>query len=111
MKLKTKVFLIASEAAMLMTKVNAEGDGNGVTIDTGEAQQQIQQITDSITKIALWAIPLIGGIAILISIIRWLTLDEQEREQRPVHKQIIKILAVVIVGESINVIFRIFGLK
>lgn len=110
MKIKTKALLIAAEASMLMTNVMAE-DGDGITIDTGEAQTQIKNITDALTKIALWAIPLIGGIAILITIIRWLTLDEQEREQRPVHKQIIKILAVVIVGESINVIFRIFGLS
>ena len=110
MKLGTKLFLIASEAAMLTTRVFAE-DGDGVTIDTTEAQNQIKNLTDGITKIALWAIPLVGGVAILISIIRWLTLDEQEREQRPVHKQIIKILAAIIVGESINVIFRIFGLQ
>ena len=110
MKIKTKALLIAAEASMLMTNVMAE-DGDGITIDTGEAQTQIKNITDALTKIALWAIPLIGGIAILITIIRWLTLDEQEREQRPVHKQIIKILAIVIVGESINVIFRIFGLS
>lgn len=111
MKIGTKAFLIAAEASMLMTNVVAEGDGDGVTIDTTEAQNQIQNITDALTKIALWAIPMVGGIAILVTIIRWLTLDEQEREQRPVHKPIIKILAVVIVAESINVIFRIFGLS
>lgn len=111
MKIGTKAFLIVAEASMLMTNVVAEGDGDGVTIDTTEAQNQIQNITDALTKIALWAIPMVGGIAILVTIIRWLTLDEQEREQRPVHKPIIKILAVVIVAESINVIFRIFGLS
>ena len=79
-------------------------------MDLDQFKNWVTGYTEPITQALLWVIPIIGIIAALVSVIKWLALSDEEKEQKSWSKPLITILKVVLVGEAITIIFKIFGL-
>jgi len=79
-------------------------------IDENAAKNLITGWTTPIINIALFVIPFCGLIAALFAAIKWLQLEEEEREHRPLIKSLKRILFWTIVAELMTTIFKIFGL-
>lgn len=75
-----------------------------------EAQEVAKKFLDPLTTFALWAIPAVALVVLVISGISWLSKDEDERENKPYIKTAKKIIFVAIVVESMPIILKIFGI-
>ncbi len=74
------------------------------------AQSFVKQYTDPFFTFLLWAAPVVGMISAVASGIGYLIKEEDERDRHKFTKTLKKILAVVIIVESISVIFKIVGI-
>ena len=77
----------------------------------GAAKDWISSWTKPITDFALWLIPIVALISLLVAFIRWYTLDEREKEQKPFMKILKNHLFALIIAESITTILKILGLE
>lgn len=80
------------------------------TVNEGEARNMIEQFVKPATTLALFAIPIVGILAILIVGIKFFTSDEDTREQKPLGKSVVKLIKWIIILEAIPAILKIFGL-
>ncbi|MEG1065930.1 MAG: hypothetical protein RR929_01560 [Erysipelotrichaceae bacterium] len=80
------------------------------TFDNTAAQTAAKAFLEPLTTFALWAIPLVTAVVILISGISWMTMEEDEKEQKPFMKQLKKILLVAVLLECVPTLLKIFGI-
>lgn len=109
MKIKKKIFIaiqgFAFSTYFMMTEVFAKPG-----IDEAGMKNEVQEWTTPLTNIALWVIPIVGGLAALYHGISWLTKEEDEKEQKPIKKILKKILFATIILELIPTIMKLLGL-
>ncbi len=79
-------------------------------IDEGAFKDWANSVATPIANILIWLIPVVGLIVTARVILKWLAMEQQERDQNPLHRPLLKILGAVGIGESIPVIFKILGL-
>ncbi len=79
-------------------------------IDEGAFKDWANSVATPITNILIWLIPVVGLIVAARVILKYLAMEQEERDRNPVHRPLIKILGAVGIGESINIIFKILGL-
>lgn len=90
--------------AVLTTPINAVG------FNEAAAKDLITSFVTPLTSFLLWAVPVIAAAACLAAYLGWVGKDEDEKEQKPIAKQLKKIIFWAVVVESISAIFKIFGL-
>lgn len=90
--------------AVLTTPINAVG------FNEAAAKDLITAFVTPLTSFLLWAVPVTAGAACLAAYLRWVGKDEDEKEQKPIAKQLKTIIFWAVVVESISAIFKIFGL-
>lgn len=78
-------------------------------VDTGAAKALIQSYTTPITNLALWLIPVIALISLLVSFAKWYMLDDREKDQNPFSKTLKKHLIALAIAESLSTILKILG--
>lgn len=76
----------------------------------GAAKSFVKSYTDPLTNFLLWAVPITGIIAAVVSGIIYLLKDEEERDRKKLSKDLKRILFTCIILESITVIFKIVGI-
>lgn len=83
---------------------------NAGKLDVEGSKTFISGILDPIVTVALWVIPIIGIIAAIIEVIKYLSQDENERQRDSLFKRLKTIFLAVIIGETIPIIFKLFNI-
>lgn len=78
--------------------------------DNNEAQRLARGIITPMTTFALWATPLVAGLAAALTAVQFFSKDEEEREQKPLGRSLSKILKGAVLAMSVPAILKIFGL-
>ena len=111
-KTKTKIFIYFTIfITILVNNTMAVGANTVPSFDNSAAEELAGGWIDPATTFALWAIPSVTGLVLLIHGLTWLSKDEEEKEQKPYQKTAKKILIIAAVLMSISVILKILGIK
>ena len=102
--MKKIILSIAIVIAAFVTPINAVG------FNEAAAKDLITSFVTPLTSFLLWAVPVTAAAACLAAYLRWVGKDEDEKEQKPIAKQLKTIIFWAVVVESIRAIFKIFGL-
>lgn len=76
----------------------------------GEFKKMVESFSKPLTTAALWAVPIVGGLMIIIHGIEWLQKQEQEKDQKPFKPTFVKMIKWIIIIELVPAILKIFGL-
>lgn len=108
---KKKLFLTFISIGIINSSSLIYAAEGAPKLNVDEAQNAVLGISEPITTLAMWLIPIITGIVLLYSGLTWLMKDEEEREQKPFVKNAKKIIIVAVFLMAVPVLLRIFGIS
>lgn len=95
----------------LLISMNTVHAADTPTFDSGAAEGAATGFMTPLTSTALWLVPVMTGLVLIISGLSWLTKDEDEKENKPFLKTFKRIITVAIIIECVPVLLRIFGIS
>lgn len=81
-----------------------------VGINETELEKWIKGYTDPIMNVLIWLIPIGGALASLVTVVIWLTKDDELKERERPSRIIKKIIFWCLIGEGIVAIFKALGI-
>ncbi|MDQ0363242.1 hypothetical protein [Breznakia pachnodae] len=109
---KTKLFLSTATVTGILvmnnTVISAE---DAPTFDNSAAEEVASGWVDPATTFALWAVPILTLLVLVVHGLTWMSKDEEDKESKPYQKTAKRIIFVAIGIESIGVILKIVGIK